>query len=101
VAYFLFLALVWPQFHPWYLVWPLAFVPFVQEPTLAFRLVLFSALAVLSFSFSHAWPFQQVDWGVEPQAIGALVVFLPPLLLPRALIKRIGGNLSQLTLHPA
>jgi hypothetical protein len=101
VAFFLFLALVWPQFHPWYLVWPLALVPFVQEPTLAFRLVFFSALAVLSFSFGHAWPWQQAAWGGEPQALAALVVFLPPLLLPRAWVKRIVDNLSQLTLHPA
>jgi hypothetical protein len=89
VAYFLFLALVWPQFHPWYLSWPLALAPFVRDSATALRLVVFSAIALLGFSFSHAWPGQQGGWQAEPQALAALAVFLPPLLLPVTWLRRL------------
>ncbi len=100
-AYFLFLALVWPQFHPWYLLWPLALAPFVQGPTLAARLVLFSALAVLGFSFGHAWPWREAGWQGDAQALSALAIFLPPLMLPSAWIWRILGPLDRLRLRAA
>ena len=100
-AYFLFLALVWPQFHPWYLVWPLALAPFAQEPTLAVRLVFFSALAVLGFSFGHAWPWREAGWQGDAQALSALAIFLPPLMLPSAWIRRILGPPDYLRLRAA
>jgi len=100
-AYFLFVALVWPQFHPWYLVWPLALAPFAREPTLAVRLVLFSALAVLGFSFGHAWPWREAGWQGDVQALSALAIFLPPLMLPSAWIRRILGPPDYLRLRAA
>lgn len=100
-AYFMFLVLVWPQFHPWYLVWPLALAPFAREATLAARLVLFSALAVLGFSFGHAWPLREVGWQGDAPALGALAIFLPPLMLPSAWIGRILRPRDHLRLRAA
>lgn len=100
-SFFFLLALFWPQFHPWYLLWPLALVVLVPSLHAQARVLLFVLTALIGFSFSPLWPWQQFDWEATPlPTLAALLVFLPPLLLPSQWLRRLLG-LSPAALEPA